>query len=122
MKVMKQLKHGKKCIKVIWRGKEYKLDYHLSRSMTGTTEETMDGICTASGCKSLAFQLHQCRERLEFDPVDDWWELSPREIGETLIKRAKAVRQWVKQQNFIEEAIFDVPFENEEYEEITEDC
>jgi len=112
MKVVKSLKNGVKGIKVIWKGEEHELNFLLSRAMTGTTGEAEEGICTSNPeAVKIPFLLNHCEREIQFSPVEDWWDLSAQEIGEILISRAERVRNWVKAQNFVEEATFNVPWE-----------
>jgi len=105
MKVIKEMEAGRKKITVVWEGKTYGLDRHLSQAMTGGVDSWEDGICTAKGYRADRFYLHDSSEDIIFpSPIEDWWKLPAKRIGEELVKRAEKVREWRKSLNYREEA------------------
>jgi len=115
MKVVKKVEEGKKVILVQWEGKWFNLDDDLSKAMTGVyhyyAEGSRFGICERG--EKVKFYKGDFDKTFSFSPVEDWWDLTPKEIAQTLVCRAEKVRAWAKSLDFLQEqAEIFVPWEN----------
>jgi len=114
MKVVKRVEDGKKVILVQWEGKWFYLDNNLSKAMTGVYSYyeagSRCGICERG--EKVRFYKGDFKKTFSFSPVKDWWDLTPKEIAQTLVCRTEKVRAWAKSLDFQEQAEIFVPWEN----------
>jgi len=101
MKVIKREDEGKREIIIEWKKREYRLPgecIELLKAMTGASDVSWSEIPRCREGDKITQTIFYCGERskrFQFKAVHDWWALSPQEIANTLLQRARMVKKWL---------------------------